>query len=185
VTTQLRLYASGQTEYGDAMLVALFPRLRQIAARRLSGERYAAYTPTELIGETWLTRLHRGGWSIESREHFFGIASSAMKFVLADTARRRLADIRGNGAEHVSLDHAASELHSNAPSAEQVLAIAMLMEELGRLQPEIALIVHLHYIIGFQLEEIAAETGLTLRQVRHRWHKGKVWLAIRLRPISN
>jgi len=68
----------------------------QIAARRLARERYPAFTPTELIGETWLTRLHRGDWSIDSRDHFFGIANRAMKFVLADTARRRLSDQRGN-----------------------------------------------------------------------------------------
>jgi len=105
--------------------------------------------------------------------------------VLADAARRRLADLRGNGVEHVALDDAAPELRSTAPSAEQVLVIAMLMEELERVQPEVALIVHLHYVGGFQLEEIATETGLTPRQVRHRWHKGKVWLATRLRPVSN
>ena len=162
------------------MLDEMFPRLRQIAARRLASERHASFTPTELIGETWLTRLHRGGWAIDEREHFFGIASRAMKFVLADNARKRLTRLRGEGAEHISTEDASSELRSNVPSVEEVLAIGMLMEELRRVNPEIAAIVHLHYIVGFQLEEISAETGLTLRQVRHRWHKGKIWLATRL-----
>jgi RNA polymerase sigma factor (TIGR02999 family) len=181
LTGQLRLYASGQREYGDSMLREMFPRLRQIASKRLARERFPAFTPTELIGETWLTRLHRGGWRIESREHFFGIVSRAMRNVLTDTARKRLARVRGMGAEHLSLDQA-SELRSHADGAEEVLAIGDLMEKLERDHPQVALVVHLHYVIGFGLEEIAAETGLSLRQVRHRWQKGKVWLATRLQP---
>ena len=180
LTGQLRLYSSGQNDVGDSMLREMFPRLRRIAAQRLSRERYPAFTPTELIGETWLTRLHRGGWRIENREHFFGIASRAMRHVLTDTARKRLSRMRGKGAEHIGLEDGASELRSSAPDAEQVLAIAMLMEKLEKVDADVALVVHLHYIAGFDLEEIAVETGLTFRQVRHRWHKGKVWLATRL-----
>jgi DNA-directed RNA polymerase specialized sigma24 family protein len=104
-----------------------------------------------------------------------------MKHVLTDAARKRLTRARGKGAEHLSLDEAA-ELRSDVPGAEEVLAIGMLMEKLEKINPDVALVVHLHYIAGFDLEEIAAETGLSLRQVRHRWHKGKVWLATRLLP---
>jgi DNA-directed RNA polymerase specialized sigma24 family protein len=104
-----------------------------------------------------------------------------MKHVLTDAARKRLTHARGKGAEHLSLDEAA-ELRSDVPGAEEVLAIGMLMEKLEKINPDVALVVHLHYIAGFDLEEIAAETGLSLRQVRHRWHKGKVWLATRLLP---
>jgi RNA polymerase sigma factor (TIGR02999 family) len=180
LTTQLRLYANGHKEYAQPMLLEMWPRLRQIAAGRLSHERYPSFTPTELIGETWLTRLHRGGWTIDTRENFFGVASLAMKFVLADNGRKRLTSIRGGGVQHVSIEEAASELRSSAPSAEQVLMIGMLMDDLKEVNPKVASIVHLHYIEGYQLEQIADETGLTLRQVRHRWSKGKVWLATRL-----
>ena len=36
--------------------------------------------------------------------------------------------------------------------------------------------VDMHYFSGFTLEEIAQETGLTVRQVRSRWEKGMKWL---------
>ncbi|MFC5865372.1 ECF-type sigma factor [Acidicapsa dinghuensis] len=180
LTRQLRLFSNGHRDVGDSMLREMFPRLRQIAARRLAKEQYPSFTPTELIGETWLTRLHRGGWKVENREHFFGIANRAMRNVLTDAARKRLSGIRGKGAEHICVEEAATELRSSAPDAEQVLAIGMLMEKLKEVDPGVALVVHLHYIAGFDLQEIAAETGLSLRQVRHRWHKGKTWLATRL-----
>jgi DNA-directed RNA polymerase specialized sigma24 family protein len=103
-----------------------------------------------------------------------------MSYVLTDAARKRLSHIRGMGAEHICLEEGALEVRSSAPDAEQVLAIGMLMETLKDVNPSVALVVHLHYIVGFDLEEVAAETGLSLRQVRHRWHKGKAWLATRL-----
>jgi RNA polymerase sigma factor (TIGR02999 family) len=182
LTAQLHLFSSGHRDVGDSMLREMFPRLRQIASRRLSKERYPSFTPTELIGETWLTRLHRGGWEVENREHFFSIASRAMRHVLIDTARKRLTRARGQSAEHLSLEEAGTWLQSDAPGAEEVVALGMLMEKLEKVHPELALIVHLHYIVGYDLEEISAETGLTLRQVRHRWKKGKVWLGMRLLP---
>jgi RNA polymerase sigma factor (TIGR02999 family) len=180
LTGQLRLYSSGHKDVGDSLLREIFPRLRQIAARRLSKEQYPPFTPTELIGETWLTRLHRGGWRPESREHFFGIANRAMKNVLTDAARKRLTVFRGEGAVHLSFDEAWHGLGLATPDAEEVLVIGMLIEDLEKANPRVAFVVHLHYVVGFQLEEIADETGLTLRQVRHLWKKGKVWLATRL-----
>lgn len=180
LTGQLRLYSGGSKEGEDSLIREILPRLRQIAARRLLRERHAPFTPTELIGETWLTRLQRGGWRLESREHFFRIASRAMKNVLTDTARKQHAQIRGSGAAHVTLDDVQTP-ESPVPSVEDVLAIAMLLETLENENPKIALVVQMHYIVGFGLEEIAAETGMTIRQVRYRWNKGKVWLATQLR----
>jgi RNA polymerase sigma factor (TIGR02999 family) len=180
LTEQLRLYASGHKEVGDSLLRAILPRLRQIASRRLSREYAAPVTPTELIDETWLAGLHQGRWKIENREHFFGIASLAMENVLTDMARRRLAQCRGKGAVHLSLDDLAPGQQPATANAEEILAISMLMEELAKKDAKVAFVVRMHYIVGFSLEEIAKETGLTLRQVRHRWEKGKVWLASRL-----
>ena len=42
--------------------------------------------------------------------------------------------------------------------------------------PDAARMVDMHYFSGFTLEEIAQETGLTVRQVRSRWEKGMKWL---------
>ena len=185
LTGQLRLYSSGSKEGEDSLVREILPRLRQIASRRLLRERYAPFTPTELIGETWLTRLQRGGWRLESREHFFRIASRAMKNVLTDTARKHLAQIRGNGALHFSFEEVTQAPESAVPSVEEVLSIAMLLHTLEKENPKVALVVHLHYIVGFGLDEIAAETGMTIRQVRYRWNKGKVWLATQLHARKN
>lgn len=183
LTGQLRLYANGHHEAADSLFREILPRLREIAIRKLSKERFVApVTPTELIDETWLASLRRGGWKIESREHFFSIVGIAMENVLTDMARRRLAQRRGKGAVHVSLDEVSVSQQPGSANAEQILAISMLLEKLAKADAMAAFVVRLHYFIGFSLEEIAKQTGLSLRQVRHRWEKGKLWLAARLVP---
>ena len=181
LTGRLRLYSGGDRSVADAMFQEIFPRLREIAARRLSRERSAPpVTPTELIGETWLSSLHRGRWTIDNREHFFAIAGLAMEHVLIDMARKRLAQRRGKGALHLSIEEISPSQQPVSAGPEQVLAIAMLLGKLESVDAKSAFVVRMHYVAGFSLQEIADHSGLTLRQVRHRWEKGRVWLASRL-----
>ena len=60
--------------------------------------------------------------------------------------------------------------------AQQIVEIGLLMERLEAKDPDAARMVDMHYFSGFTLEEIAQETGLTVRQVRSRWEKGMKWL---------
>lgn len=183
LTQQLQLYSGGHRQVADAILRAVMPKLRQIAAWKLSDPRFSrSSTPTELIDETWVKRLHQGRWKIENREHFFSLVGLAMEQVLVDMARKRLAQRRGDGAVHLCIDDVSTSAQPRSADAEQILAIRLLIEELARLDPVNAAIVRAHYIAGYGLDEIAKERGLSLRQVRHRWEKSKLWLAERLVP---
>jgi len=184
LTQQLRLYSGGDHHVADAILRAVMPKLRQIAAWKLADPRFSrSSTPTELIGETWVKRLHEGRWKVDNREHFFSLVGLAMEQVLVDMARKRIAQRRGNGAVHICIDEVSAGAQPRSADAEQILAIRLLIEQLARLDPVNADIVRAHYIAGYGLEEIARESGLSLRQVRHRWEKSKLWLAEHLVPL--
>jgi DNA-directed RNA polymerase specialized sigma24 family protein len=103
-----------------------------------------------------------------------------MRQVLVDFARQRLATARGSGAVHESLDHRWSDGGPSIAGPEQLVEIGILMEKLEQADHAAARIVEMHYFAGFTLEEIAQITGLTFRQVRHRWEKGRDWLKQRL-----
>jgi RNA polymerase sigma factor (TIGR02999 family) len=182
LTGELRLFSTQDAPSKESLLREILPRLREIAAWRIAGRGARnTITPTELIGETWLSRLHKGKWKIDDREHFFSIVGLAMEQVLTDMARKRVAQKRGSGAAHLSLQELSPCREPVSAEAEQVIAIGLLMEQLAKADPLAAQIVRAHYFAGYGLEEIARESGLSLRQVRHRWEKGKLWLAERLR----
>jgi len=128
----------------------------------------------------WIRSLHKGGWTINSREHFYAIAALAMRRVLVDFARSRLAQRRGDGASVVSLDEMTSNKHPAYSDLESMVQIGSLMDQLETANLGAARIVDMHYFVGFTLEEITKITGLTFRQVRHRWEKGRDWLKDRM-----
>jgi RNA polymerase sigma-70 factor, ECF subfamily len=183
LTEQLQAFSRGDRDMAEAILREILPKLHQLAVRHLRKERYLApVSPTELINEVWLRHMHKGGWNIKSRDHFYAIAGCAMRRVLVDFARTRLALKRGAFDVPVLLDEAADEQPDPA-SASQIVEIGLLMEKMGKARPEVVQVVDMHYFAGFSLEEISEITGLSLRQVRHRWEKGRDWLKDHMMPV--
>jgi len=167
----------GDAAAADALLNEILPKLRDIALRELRRERYIApISKTELINELWLSNLAKGGWQIRNRGHFYALASMAMRRVLVDMARKRLTLRRGGRESTVSLDETEPVLEAPAQDAEQIVEIGILMDRLDSKDADAARMLDMHYFSGFTLEEIASETGLTVRQVRLRWERGMKWL---------
>lgn len=186
LTQQLRAFSAGDRNVAEAILREVFPKLRQIAARHLQKERAPApVSPTELINEVWLRHLHKGGWRVENRQHFYAIAACAMRRVLVELARNRLARKRGGHYETLALDGPSAAEPADAQSAAQIVEIGLLMDKLALAHPESARIVDLHYFAGFSFEEIVPITGLTPRQIRHLWVKGRDWLRDRMTPRAD
>jgi RNA polymerase sigma factor (TIGR02999 family) len=182
LTEQLKHFSGGDRIIAEAVLREVLPELHRVAVRELRREqKVPPLSPTELIHEVWLRNLRNGGWRINSREHFYAIAALAMRQVLVDFARIRVAQKRGNGKSPVTLDgHPSAGLGSGGdPNA--LVQIGILMDRLEKQDPDTARIVDMHYFTGFTLEEIAEITGLTFRQVRHRWERGRDWLKDGLR----
>ncbi len=177
LTERLNLFMQGNNSVVDALLREVLPKLHEIAVRELKRERYMApLSKTELIHEVWLSSLSKGGWQIHDQGHFYALASLAMRRVLVDLARKRLAARRGSGEATLPLDESVALLGDAMHDAEQIVEIGSLMDHLETKDPDAARMVDMHYFSGFTLEEIAQETGLTVRQVRSRWERGMKWL---------
>jgi len=183
LTKRLQLFMQGDSTVVDDLLDEVLPRLHEIAIRELKRERYMApLSKTELIHEVWLSSLSAGGWEIRDQGHFYALISLAMRRVLVDLARKRLAARRGGGETILSLEESGVLLNTPAEDAQQIVEMGLLMERLEARDPEAARMVDMHYFSGFALEEVAEKTGLTLKQVRLRWGRGQKWLKRMLRP---
>lgn len=181
LTEQLQRYSGGDIEVAESVLHVVLPQLHNIASRELRRERHPApLSPTELIHEVWIKSIHKGGWEITSRQHFYAVAAIAMRRVLVDFARNRLAQRRGSGIIPESLDDVMLNGHAKNTDLESMVYIGLLMDRLEEIHPEAARIVDMHYFVGFTFDEIAEITGLTFRQVRHRWKQGSDWLKLRM-----
>ena len=181
LTAQLRRCSAGDRDIAEAVLAEVLPELHKIAVQALRRERYIApLDPTELINEVWIRNFSRSGWQVESRNHFFAIAAQAMRWVLVDNARHRLAQRRKDAQGAVSLDEVSGITLSTGAELDEIVRIGELMEKLEKHDRVAARIFDLHYFAGFSLDRIAELTGLTLRQVRSRWVKARDWLKLHI-----
>jgi RNA polymerase sigma factor (TIGR02999 family) len=174
LTERLQSFMAGDSDVTESLLREVLPKLHEIAARELKKERYfAPLSKTELIHEVWLRNLSRGGWTVRDRGHFYALASLAMRRILVDLARKRLAQRRGGYDAAISLAEAGDDGGTIQREAQQIVEIGIAMERLEVDDPDAARMVDMIYIAGFTLEETAQETGLTFRQVRSRWERGR------------
>lgn len=181
LTAQLRRCSAGDREIAEMVLAEVLPELHKIAVQALRRERYIApLDPTELINEVWIRNFSKGGWKVESRNHFFAIAAQAMRWVLVDNARHRLAQRRKDAQGVLSLDEVPGAAFATGTDLEEIVRLGMLMERLEKHNRAAARIFDLHYFAGFSLEKVAEISGLTVRQVRTLSEKARDWLKLRV-----
>jgi RNA polymerase sigma factor (TIGR02999 family) len=158
---------------GDDLYALAYGELKRIAHRHLRevGQPDTLST-TDLVHEAWL-KLARGSPQWESRAHFFGAASSAMRQVLVDFARRRQAAKRGGEAGCVSLRSGDATLEVQL---DEMLALDSALNRLNAVDPRLREVVELRFFGGLPESEIAAMLGVTARTVERDWVKARLFL---------
>ena len=158
----------------------MYAELHRIAQQNLDREAGPhSLQPTILVHDAWL-RLAGGDTplSFESRAHFFGAAAQAMRRILIDRARRRRAERRGGGAEHVDLD--SLDLAVNADE-HSLLQLDEALEKLAQEDPPSAELVRLRFFAGLKIEEAAEVLGICERTAKRYWTFARAWLYEELR----
>ena len=166
----------GAPEETERMAAALIPLmyqdLRRIARReRVRVRAGATLQTTALVHEAYLKLEHLVGFNDD--EHFLRACALAMRHILVNHARDRMARKRGSGAAHLSIDEA-PEI-SGAPD-EVVIKINDSLLELAQLSPRLAQVVECRFFAGYDDAETAVALGLTDRTVRRDWVKARAWL---------
>jgi RNA polymerase sigma factor (TIGR02999 family) len=172
VTRILNAIRGGDVHAGDELMTAVYGELRSIAGAKLAGER-PGYTlqATALVHEAWL-RL--GEQTFENRAHFFSAAAEAMRRILVDRARRKLAPKHGAGAEHC--DFAEVEIATPLANDDELLAVNEALEEFARHDARKAELVKLRYYVGLSFEEAAEVLGVSVITAKRDWAYARAWL---------
>ena len=166
----------GAPDHTKHMAIALIPLmyqdLRRIARRERTRVRAGAtLQTTALVHEAYLKLEHLA--SFNDDDHFLRACALAMRHILVNHARDRMARKRGGGMANVSLDEA-PEI-SGAPD-EIIVKIHEALLELARLSPRLAQVVECRFFAGYDEDETARALGLTDRTVRRDWVKARAWL---------
>jgi RNA polymerase sigma factor (TIGR02999 family) len=158
----------------DQLMPLVYDELKRIARHHLSlNPASTTLSTTELVHEAFLKLAGGTGTDWESRAHFFGAASRAMRQVLVDFARRRAAAKRGGGLERVSLGDGDAALEIEL---DEILALDAALEHLEALDPRLRKLVELRFFGGLPERDIARILGVTPRTVERDWLKARLVL---------
>ena len=172
-----------RVERGDSPAAELLPlvydELRRLAAQKMTREA-AGHTlqPTALVHEAWLRLGGNDAPAFQNRAHFFGAAAEAMRRILIEHARRRLAAKRGAGVAAVDLD--GLEISSPVADDDRLLAVNDALEKFAGVDPRKAELAKLRYFVGLNFEEAAAALGIAVPTAKQWWAYTRAWLTVEM-----
>jgi RNA polymerase sigma factor (TIGR02999 family) len=136
VTRILESTEKGDPKAAAELLPLVYEELRQLAAGRMARERPGqTLQATALVHEAWLRLAGDENRRFANRAHFFAAAAEAMRRILIDRARRRLALEKGGYAKREELDE--SGLAVAAPD-EELLGVHDALDQLAAEDPAAA-----------------------------------------------
>lgn len=174
VTQILRASRSGSRPAVDRLFALLYDELRGVAHRQLdAGARGVTLNTTALINEAYLRMVDQTQASWEDRAHFFAYASSTMRTVVVDYARRRGAKKRGGDMQRLSFEDRDLPVEDQA---EMIVAVDDALTRLAQVSERLCRIVECRFFGGMSVDETATALAVSDRTVRRDWIKAKAWL---------
>jgi RNA polymerase sigma factor (TIGR02999 family) len=175
VTRILCAIEEGDPHAAEQLLPLVYDELRKLAAEKLAQEKPGqTLQATALVHEVYLRLVdveEAQHWN--SRGHFFAAAAEAIRRILVEQARRKLADKHGGGRLRVDLPE---DLAAPAPRRDDLVALDEALSRLERHEPDAARLVKLRYFAGLSHQEAAEALGISRGAADRLWALARAWL---------
>jgi RNA polymerase sigma factor (TIGR02999 family) len=159
----------------DDLIARHYEELRRVAHAHLRRERSGdTLQTTGLVNEAYLRLAGVEGLAAHEKTRFFALASTTMRRILVDYARRRARLKRGADPELVPL--AAIEDTFSAAEADELIALDEALTRLEQINPRGSRVVLYRFFGGLTLEETAAVLEMSTKTVQRDWLAARAWL---------
>jgi len=161
----------------DRLFPLVYDELQEIARRQLRGRPNGTLDTHALVHEAYLRLVDQSRPDWRTRGHFSAVASTAMRHILIDWARRRQAAKRGGGAGAVTLDRLEALMPTgDAPAEARLVALNDALSRLEAVSPREARIVELRFFGAMTIDEVAEAMDLSPATVKRGWSLARAWL---------
>ncbi|AWV05945.1 ECF-type sigma factor [Marilutibacter maris] len=179
ITQLLGAARAGDRGALDSVLATLYQELHTMARRQLAGQHGHTLDATALVHEAYLKLVGRREAQFDDRAHFFAYAASAMRSVVVDYARQRLAQKRGGDLHRVT--DLPEDLEGGLRLDEDTLGLDTALTRLADVDKRLAQVVELRYFGGLSELEIAGLLERSERSIRRDWQKARLFLLASLK----
>jgi RNA polymerase sigma factor (TIGR02999 family) len=173
ITELLAAWRAGDRGAVERLIPLVYDELHTMARRQLRDQVGATLQTTALVHEAYLKLSRHSRLSVDDRHHFFAIAGRAMRQIVVDHARRRIAAKRGGADRALSLDDAEVSLPSRAA---EIVALDEALEHLAAVDDWLSRLVELRFFAGLSVEETAEALDCSPRTIKRDWRKARAFL---------
>jgi DNA-directed RNA polymerase specialized sigma24 family protein len=201
VSQILHAIDAGDPHAAGQLLPLVYDELRKLAAAKMAKEKPGqTLDATGLVHEAYLRLVAspdasanlvasapgelgaltqpRSPQQFANRRHFFTAAAEAMRRILVDQARKKLAQKRGGGVCRMTL----SSLDQIGGNETGFLDLADAMERFAAQAPAKAELVRLRFFTGMTNAEAAELLGVSVATAERWWVFARTWLFAELNP---
>lgn len=174
--TQLLAELKDSPDLMDHILPLIYDDLRQVA--RCQQARLGAsptLQTTELVHEAFIKLRQASDQPIHSRLHLKRLSYLAIRQLIVDHARGKMAAKRGSGQAVESIEDEFL-ISADAEDEKAVLMVNDALERLEQSNPELAEVVIARFFGGYTSEEIGEMLDISVRTVQRYWERARAWL---------
>ena len=174
------LRAGNQAAF-DELLPLVYDELHRLAQRQRSRwEGDETLNTTALVHEAYFKLAGQSSPEWQNRAHFLAVASTAMRQILIDYAKRKRTAKRGGQQPHLTLHDVEAVLRQEEPSAdlsnEVLVAIDDSLRRLDQRDHRQMRIVECRFFGGMSIEDTAEALGVSPATVKRGWAVAQAWL---------
>ena len=156
----------------DVLFADSYQQILSMARARLAGERAPISTVT-LAHELFLNLSKRDDLRFGTRAQFLAYSSRAMRSLLVDMARERIAKKRSADLLPLTLGKDVPDLGG---TPEQLVALDDALTRLGDVDARLMRIAEMRVIMGMSIVDVAAALELSEPTIKRDWQRAKAYL---------
>lgn len=174
VTRILDRVKQGDAKAAEELLPLVYEELRKLASAKMADEKPGqTLQPTALVHEAYLRLVGTDQPQWNSRGHFFGAATEAMRRILVENARRKSRVKHGGKLQRIDI----SELDvAITADDETLLLVNEALEKLSEVDPTGAQLIKLRFFAGLSNVQAAKILGIAERTAKRNWAYARAWL---------
>jgi RNA polymerase sigma factor (TIGR02999 family) len=178
VSRLLNCIEQGDPKAASELLPLVYDELRRLARAKIAREKPGqTLGATGLVHEAYLRLVGQdAARPYRDRSHFFAAAATAMRRILIDNARRKLARKRGGDRDREPL-----EIIAAPEEDEELLAVDQALDRLAEVEPMKAKLVELRFFAGLSGEQAADVLGISATTADRYWAYARAWLQAEVR----
>ena len=161
----------------ESIIPEIYDELRQLAAKKLSNESAGqTLSATALVHEAYLVLGNADEPKWDNRGHFYVAAAEAMRRILIDRARAKLAQRRGGGQKPLPLPEDSVNFPAAPTRADELIALDDALEKLGGEDQRKQKLVALRFFVGLSIDDAAEVLDISRNTAKRDWIFSKAWL---------